>query len=300
MYSPEYYQACAMGGIVACGLTHMMVTPLDVVKCNIQIAPEKYKNIGTGFGMIIREQGTAGLFKGWLPTLMGYSAQGAFKFGLYEYFKKTYADAAGEETFKKYQTLIFLGASASAEFFADIALCPFEAVKVKVQTVPGWARGLSDGMPKFIAEEGVGGLFKGLTPLWGRQIPYTMMKFGAFENTVVALYKHVIPKKKEDCSKVEQLGVSFLAGYIAGVFCAAVSHPADNLVSKLNANKNATVSDVVKDMGMWNLATRGLGLRIIMVGTLTGLQWGIYDAYKVSAGLPTTGSAPPPPPAEKK
>lgn len=41
---------------------------------------------------------------------------------------------AGEETFKKYQTLIYLGASASAEFFADIALCPFEAVKVQPVT----------------------------------------------------------------------------------------------------------------------------------------------------------------------
>lgn len=29
------------------------------------------------------------------------------------------------------------------------------------------------------------------------------------------------------------------------------------------------------------LFTRGLGLRIFMIGTLTGLQWGIYDAYKV-------------------
>jgi hypothetical protein len=74
--------------IVACGLTHMAVTPLDVVKCNIQIDPAKYKNIGTGFGMVIKEQGTLGLFKGWFPTLVGYSAQGAFKFGLYEYFKK--------------------------------------------------------------------------------------------------------------------------------------------------------------------------------------------------------------------
>jgi len=294
MYSPEYYQACAMGGIVACGLTHMMVTPLDVVKCNIQIDPAKYKNIGTGFKMVVQEQGTAGLFRGWLPTLAGYSAQGAFKFGLYEYFKKTYADAAGEETFNKYKTIIFLGASASAEFFADIALCPFEAVKVKVQTVPGWGRGLTDGLPKFISEEGVGGLFKGVGPLWGRQIPYTMMKFGAFENTVEALYKYVIPKPKSECNKTEQLGVSFLAGYIAGVFCAAVSHPADNLVSKLNSNKSATVSSIVQEMGMWNLATRGLGLRIIMVGTLTGLQWGIYDAYKVSVGLPTTGGAPEP------
>ena len=51
--------------------------------------------------------------------------------------------------------------------------------------MPGFARGLSDGMPKFIATEGIGGLYKGLTPLWGRQIPYTMMKFAAFENTVM-------------------------------------------------------------------------------------------------------------------
>jgi len=133
-------------------------------------------------------------------------------------------------------------------------------------------------------------LYRGLTSLWGRQIPYTMMKFAAFERTVQALYANVVPKPKSECTKGEQLGVSFAAGYIAGVFCAVVSHPADNLVSKLNANKAATVSSVVSEMGMLALFTRGLPLRIIMVGTLTGLQWGIYDAFKVFVGLPTTGS----------
>ena len=58
-----------------------------------------------------------------------------------------------------------------------------------------------------------------------------------FENCVVALYKYVVPKPKSECSKTEQLGVSFAAGYIAGVFCAVVSQPADNLVSKLNSVK---------------------------------------------------------------
>jgi hypothetical protein len=36
---------------------------------------------------------------------------------------------AGEEVAKKYQNIIYLAGSASAEFFADIALCPFEATK---------------------------------------------------------------------------------------------------------------------------------------------------------------------------
>ena len=60
-----------------------------------------------------------------------------------------------------------------------------------------------------------------------------------------------------------------------------VSHPADNMVSKLNNTKGATVGSVIAEMGWMNLFTRGLPLRILMVGTLTGLQWGIYDAYKV-------------------
>ncbi|KAK9837447.1 hypothetical protein WJX81_003524 [Elliptochloris bilobata] len=266
----------------------------------MQIDPVKYKSISEGFKLTIREAGVPGLLRGWFPTLVGYSVQGAGKFGLYEYFKKKYSDMAGPENAKKYKTGIFLAGSASAEFFADIGLCPFEAVKVRVQTMPGYAKGLSDGLPKIIREEGVGGLFKGLAPLWGRQIPYTMMKFACFENTVEALYKYVVPKPKSECSKGEQLGVSFAAGYIAGVFCAVVSHPADNLVSKLNSQKGATISSIVNEMGWTALFTRGLPLRIVMIGTLTGLQWGIYDAFKVYVGLPTTGAAPPPEPVELK
>lgn len=47
-----------------------------------------------------------------------------------------------------------------------------------MQTSPGYAKGLTDGMPKFIANEGFGALFRGVVPLWCRQIPYTMVKFG--------------------------------------------------------------------------------------------------------------------------
>ncbi|MCO5595139.1 hypothetical protein L7F22_049177 [Adiantum nelumboides] len=289
MYSPAFYAACTVGGILSCGLTHMAVTPLDLVKCNMQIDPAKYKSIGSGFGILLKEQGPKGFFRGWVPTLLGYSAQGACKFGFYEYFKKYYSDLAGPENAEKYKTLIYLAGSASAEFIADLALCPFEAVKVRVQTQPGFARGLADGFPKFVAAQGYGGLYKGLVPLWGRQIPYTMMKFACFEKTVELLYHYAVPVPKSECSKATQLGVSFAGGYIAGVFCAVVSHPADNLVSFLNNSQGATVGEAVKKMGILGLCTRGLPLRIVMIGTLTGAQWGIYDAFKVFVGLPTTG-----------
>ncbi|KAG4137117.1 hypothetical protein ERO13_D07G051700v2 [Gossypium hirsutum] len=263
------------------------------------IDPTKYKNITSGFGVLVKEQGAKGLFKGWAPTLVGYSAQGAFKYGFYEFFKKYYSDIAGPEYAAKYKTLIYLAGSASAELIADVALCPMEAVKVRVQTQPGFARGLSDGLPKILKAEGVAGLYKGLVPLWGRQIPYTMMKFASFETIVELIYKYSIPTPKQECSTALQLGVSFGGGYIAGVLCAVVSHPADNLVSFLNNAKGATVGDAVKKLGVMGLLTRGLPLRIFMIGTLTGTQWGIYDSFKVFVGLPTTGGATPTPATSK-
>ncbi|VAI18302.1 unnamed protein product [Triticum turgidum subsp. durum] len=292
MFSPAYYAACGFGGAAACGLTHAAVTPLDVIKCNIQIDPAKYKSISSSFSIVLKEQGVRGFFRGWAPTFLGYSAQGAFKYGLYEVFKKEYTDMAGPEYAAKYKTLIYLAGSATAEVVADVALCPMEAVKVRVQTQPGYARGLRDGFPKIVRAEGYAGLFRGMVPLWGRQIPYTMMKFATYENIVEMAYKHLIPTPKEQCSKPLQLGVSFGSGYIAGVFCAAISHPADNLVSFLNNAKGATVGDAVKNLGLWGLFTRGLPLRIVMIGTLTGTQWVIYDSFKVMAGLPTTGGTP--------
>ena len=56
--------------------------------------------------------------------------QGACKFGFYELFKNVYGNAIGEEAAYQNQVALYLAASASAEFFADIALCPMEAVKV--------------------------------------------------------------------------------------------------------------------------------------------------------------------------
>jgi len=88
MYSSEFYTACAIGGALSCGLTHAAVTPMDVVKCNMQIDPKRFPSIGKGFSLVVAEQGVAGLLKGWLPTLVGYGFQGTCKFGFYEYFKK--------------------------------------------------------------------------------------------------------------------------------------------------------------------------------------------------------------------
>ena len=125
-----------------------------------------------------------------------------------------------------------------------------------------------------------------------------MMKFASFETIVEAIYNK-LPGQKSDYNKGAQTAVAFTGGYLAGILCAAVSHPADVMVSKLNANRlageafGAAMSRIYKDIGfigLWN----GLPVRIVMVGTLvclvivycngieltifqTGLQWMMYE-----------------------
>ncbi|KAJ5161163.1 mitochondrial phosphate carrier protein [Penicillium capsulatum] len=293
-WSAKYYAACITGGMLACGLTHAAVTPLDLIKCRRQVDPNLYRSNMQAFSKIRTAEGLRGVVTGYGPTFFGYSAQGAFKYGGYEFFKKFYSDLVGEERARKWKTSLYLVASASAELIADVALCPFEAVKVRMQTtIPPDIRGTFSGISTIVAKEGTSGLYKGLYPLWGRQIPYTMMKFASFETIVEQIY-HRLPGHKSDYNKGAQTAVAFTGGYMAGILCAVVSHPADVMVSKLNANRKAgeafgaAMSRIYGQIGfggLWN----GLAVRIIMVGTLTGLQWMIYDSFKIFMGLPTTG-----------
>ncbi|ONH66712.1 Mitochondrial phosphate carrier protein 2 [Cyberlindnera fabianii] len=193
LFSKEYYWTCTLGGILACGPTHSAVTPLDLVKCRRQVDSSLYKSNIEGWRTILKTEGFGGIWTGFGATFIGYSFQGAGKYGFYEFFKEKYTELVGEKTATKYKTTLYLAASASAEFLADIALCPFEAIKVKTQTtIPPYATNVFDGWSKITAKEGIAGLYKGLTPLWLRQIPYTMCKFATFETVVEWIYKNTL------------------------------------------------------------------------------------------------------------
>ncbi len=150
-------------------------------------------------------------------------------------------------------------------------------------TMPNPYAGTLEGIRAVTAKEGWAGLYKGIYPLWGRQIPYTMMKFASFETIVEMIYDR-LPGEKSDYGRPAQTGVSFAGGYLAGILCAIVSHPADVMVSKLNASREpgeafgGALGRIYKDIGfsgLWN----GLPVRIVMIGTLTGLQWMIYVRF---------------------
>ncbi|KAG5487036.1 hypothetical protein LSCM1_07705 [Leishmania martiniquensis] len=353
-HSFQYFAYCFLGGSVV-GLVHLVMAPIDILKCRVQVG--EYRSFQEGFLHLFRVEASGSayrviplLFRGWLPMLWGYCLQGSLKFSLYEILKYALlttpaeAEARAKEAAAVaasvpvssptahasgvYQFFAFLFSSCLAETVADLALAPWEAVKIRMQTLASFPVHLRVALPRMWETEGLHGFYKGLVPLWCRQVPYTMMKFSSFECIVgglPGLFTRLGLMDAAAPSVVDKLVVSMLAGVLAGLLCGVVSHPADTVLSKMNQRPSAFPSsaapllasivsdvscagmshgkaslmpggaahsllDVVHEVG-WHGMWKGLTPRLLMVISLTALQWVTYDGFKVWAGLPTTGDA---------
>ncbi|KAF8253646.1 mitochondrial carrier [Wilcoxina mikolae CBS 423.85] len=282
------YSRFAFAGAVCCSVTHGALTPVDVVKTRIQLDPAKYnKGMVGGFRQVISQEGAGALLTGFGPTAAGYFLQGAFKFGGYELFKQQSINLLGYETASQNRTAVYLASSALAEFFADIALCPLEATRIRLVSQPEFASGLLGGFSKILKNEGIGAFYSGFGPILFKQVPYTMAKFVVYEKVSNAIFS---VWKKDELSAPLQTTANLGAGLIAGFAAAIVSQPADTMLSKINKTPGApgegTTSRLIKigkELGIKGSYT-GIGARLFMVGTLTAFQFAIYSDIKKALG----------------
>ena len=221
------------------------------------------------FRQVIRNEGAGALLTGVGPTFAGYFLQGAFKFGGYELFKQQSINILGYDTAKNNRTAVYLASSAVAEFFADIALCPLEATRIRLVSEPTFASGLLSGFSKILKTEGVGAFYSGFGPILFKQVPYTMAKFAVYEKVVETVYTSV---DKSTTSGGMQTTINLGSGLVAGFAAALVSQPADTMLSKINKTKGlpgeSTTSRLIKigkELGLRGSYT-GIGARLLMVG----------------------------------
>ncbi|KAF2011002.1 putative mitochondrial phosphate carrier protein [Aaosphaeria arxii CBS 175.79] len=284
----DLYSRFAFAGAVCCSITHGALTPVDVVKTRIQLDPVTYnRGLIGGFKQVISKEGAGAVWTGFGPTAAGYFLQGAFKFGGYEFFKQQSINLLGYETASQNRTAVYLASSALGEFFADIALCPLEATRIRLVSDPTFANGLIGGFSKILKNEGIGAFYSGFGPILFKQVPYTMAKFVVFEKVNEAVYKTV---DKATTSDGMQTVINLGSGLVAGMAAAVVSQPADTMLSKINKTKGlpgegttSRLIKIAKELGLRG-SYAGIGARLFMVGTLTAGQFAIYGDIKKALG----------------
>ncbi|EOO03783.1 putative mitochondrial phosphate carrier protein [Phaeoacremonium minimum UCRPA7] len=278
------YAKYAFAGAFCCSFTHAVLTPVDVVKTRIQLEPLKYDRgiFGTA-RQIVSTEGSSALLTGFGPTVVGYCLQGAFKFGGYEFFKQRAVDYLGYDTAAANRNAVYLASSAAAEFLGDIALCPFEATRIRLVSEPTFARNFVGAFTKIAKQEGFTGFYSGLSPIVLKQVPYTAATFLVYEKAIQVAYSIF---DRSTLSSAGMTGINLGSGLVAGVAAAIVSHPADTVLSKINKEKGipgeSTLRRLVRiatGLGLRGSFT-GLHARIVMVGGMTAVQFAIYGDIK--------------------
>ncbi|KAG7359104.1 mitochondrial carrier protein [Nitzschia inconspicua] len=287
-----YYAKCLAGGALSSSV-RWVFTPIDFIKTASQANPNRYTSFANGLSVVFREQGVSGLYRGLTPTVLAYSTQSGTKYATYEFLKYNLQENLDSEFAARHKSLIYMISAGCAEAVADVLMCPWEMLKVKLQTshfgeFPSHFRPALATMIRRRREYGFP--FGSLKPLWTRQIIGTVTNFVTFEHTVNGIYHHILnTHNKNDYSATTQLAVTFAAGFVSGTAATIVSHPADSLLSLQARYPDKTPREIVQLVGWKNLATQGLVPRVALTGTTIALQWFLYDSFKSAFGLGTTG-----------
>jgi len=256
---------------------------------------------------ISQKEGYSALALGLAPTTVGYVLQGACKFGFFEFFKSRAVSLLGTENAQRNSYAVYVASSTLAEIIASIALCPFEALRIRTVARPDYAASMMSGFRRMYAAEGFNGYYKGLGILLAKQLPYTVTQLTVFSKLNDLFYdqlpKYTNKKSKSDLSTSQQLAVSLSCGVVAGVASAIASHPPDTILSRINMEAKKQIhageginqktsnwqstKQIVKELGFKGL-WKGLGTRCFMVGMLSAGMFLIYDGMKVICGLPTS------------
>ena len=164
--SPAVHSLSALGAsVLATSLTH----PLDLVKARFQVQHVQhggavpYRNTLQALLLIGRSEGLAGLYRGLAPSLVGNGAA----WGLYMFFFSELKQRVFG-TVPPGASLPALGVAALAGAGSAALTNPIWVVKVRLQSQPHDAvqryEGMWDALRTISREEGVRGLWRGLTP----------------------------------------------------------------------------------------------------------------------------------------
>jgi solute carrier family 25 (mitochondrial phosphate transporter), member 3 len=275
------FAAC---GAVCCSTAHAFLIPLDVVKTKMQADPNRYRTVLESTKEILKEGGPQGLMLGAGATIIGYLVYGGVSFGLTELFKRLFLEVAGPEFATFYPFAILLLASMSAAFFGAVAVTPFEALRIRSVTTPGFKQDLVGSFVQVAQEGSLTELFAGLGPAVIGEIPFMMTKFAIFDAVSRAIYAN-FPGIEESVGW--SLAVSLLSGMTAGVAAAVVSHPFDTLTTRVTQFSQlkrgggvvAAVQDIWVQGGLQGFF-KGTVPRAVKSAANIALQFFLYDFLK--------------------
>ncbi|KAI3403098.2 DIC1 [Candida oxycetoniae] len=216
--------------MAACLVTH----PLDLAKVRLQTASTPGQSLISMIYQIIVKEGFFKVYSGLTASLLRQATYSTTRFGVYEFLKEYYVKVT--ETSKPSMGIL-LPISMVSGALGGLVGNPSDVVNIRMQndsTLPRELRrnyrNAFDGLYKVCKNEGVGSLFRGLSPNLVRGVLMTasqVVTYDGAKNVLIDLL-HMDPSKKS---------THFSASLLAGLVATTVCSPADVVKTRIMNSK---------------------------------------------------------------
>lgn len=270
----------AVAGAIATVVGDSIMHPIDCIKTLQQSDEGMGLNMVQAVAVLTSTSGLGGLYRGLSTYLISDGIGGAIKFGVYERLKRA---ATGVWDGNALMIAVYLCA-ALAFMASSVILVPGEFIKQQLQM--GMYPNLQEVLTQVLATSGVFGCYAGYDAVLMRDIPYTMLELGLYDQLKSLYVKAKIPGigGVPTLSSWEEVAVAGLTGSIAG-FCTT---PLDTIKTKLMVDTDLysdgfwqCLTETIQDHGIESLFAGALA-RILWVGPFTAFYLPIYDLAKRS------------------
>jgi len=255
----------------------LALQPFDVMKTHQIVAQKSKSGIYTGFKYVLDNYGVKGLWRGSSAAASRAMVGAGLYFSTLEELKKL----LGVSSFKAHSL-----AAGSTRFIVTSLCLPFSVVKTRMEApecreYPSFRQAILS----IVKTEGIKGFFKGLIPTLVRDVPYSAMGYGLYEE-YIKLWKALTGLERDN--KV----VTILAGACAGTSATVITHPCDILktrfqfaqVSTIKQNQYTGMFQAFKSIYLEEGVLgffRGMGPRLSKRVLSFPLAWTIYEQLKL-------------------
>ncbi|CAF1358153.1 unnamed protein product [Adineta steineri] len=227
-----------LSGITGATASVYVGQPLDTIKTKLQTFPNHYKNSLDCGQKIFYRDGLRGFYAGTLPSVLANAAENGILFMAYGQCQNMIALVRNKTDKEQLTPLENMAAGSFAAVFSSFALCPVELIKCRIQTLNDMPMINSSNVKNkiispidmtrnIIRQEGVRGLFRGLTTTLMRECPGYGCFFGGYELTRSLLINE--NQKKGDIGFVK----TWISGGMAGICFWIIMFPIDAIKSRI-------------------------------------------------------------------
>lgn len=280
----------AIAGGVATAFGVTVMHPVDTIKTLQQTTEGAGLSMIAASNKILKDGGMNAMYSGLGPYVTSDAFAGGLKFATYEVLKKWVAERVPEEHYGKALFVV----AAAAFLASSIVLVPGELLKQRLQM--GQIASVRQGIPQILKSDGIFGLYAGYSGVCARDIPYTMLELGIYDN----LKNFIIEFKNRNAAQGErrpggQLD-ELLAAAISGGITGFLTAPLDNIKTKLMVE---TGYKGFFDCAIKTAQTNGVGAlfagsaaRVAWLMPFTAIYLPVYEILKRKMAMQPASTGP--------